>query len=232
MAEEALVGWHPDSEQAALAFPAPRIIDDAPPGLAGRLVEIPCAFDVTVRISQPGIRPVTYSRVEAESTLSEGAFRGLFEPLLATSQRAADLPVLQLSLNYLFVTEEPSALMLMPPFLAPQYRAWPGTLVSGRFPPRAWPRVLNAALEWADRDRDWVLRRGDPLAYLWFAFDNPAKRLRLVEADWTPALARHHRQTSTVVSYGRNVGPMFEEAERRRPARLLTPKATGAPPWR
>lgn len=236
------VGWLPDSPQAALAFPPPRPLGPEaramlPPvdpltgagALAERVLEVPAAFDVRLRVTPPGVRPVRFLRVEEAGSLSEEGMQGLFTRLEESSQRRPDLPVLQLSLNFALVTDEPASLMLTPPFLHPGFRDWPGTLVSGRFPLRSWPRALNAALEWQDRGRDWVIRRGDPLAYLWIVFDDRRKVPRLVEAARTPAFERHYRQIGDVISYGRNVGPMFEEAERRRPARLLTAKPVGCP---
>jgi hypothetical protein len=236
------IGWHPDSEQAALAFPPPEPLTEAeraalgPPvaatdALANRLIRIPAAFDARIRITGPGVVPVQFMRIEEEGALTEEAFQGLFTRLEPTAQRRRERPVLQLSLNLFFVTEEPCSLMLMAPFASPAFRDWPGTLVAGRFPARAWPRVLNAALEWDDRGRDWVIRRGESLAYVAFGFDDPAKVPRLVEAATTPALRRQFARVADVVSFGRNVGPMFERAERSRPARLLVAKRTGAQGW-
>ena len=238
------VGWHPDSEQAALAFLPPEPLGEAeraalaqtdPLTGAGEIAErvfvLRCPFNLRLRVSPPGVTPVRFTRIEEEGQISEQALAGLFNQIDRSALRERSMPIVQLSLNLFFVTEEPAALTLTPPFLSPVFREWPGTLVSGRFPVRSWPRVLNAALEWEDRDRDWVLRRGDPLAYVWVQLDDPRKVPRLVEAASTPALMRHFRQISSVIEFGRNVGPMFEEAERRRPARLLTPKQTGTPPW-
>ena len=139
------------------------------------------------------------------------------------------MPAVQISLNLMIVTEEHCALQLMPPFLSPSFRNWPGTVVSGRFPVSAWPRRPNCVLEWQDPDRDWVLRRGDPMVYLMFDFDDPAKVPNMVEAALTPALKRHFAHVDNVSSFGRNVAPMFQEAARRRPDRLLQPKRTGCP---
>ena len=36
-------------------------------------------------------------------------------------------------------------------------------------------------------------------------------------------------QVDNVTTFGRNVGPMIQQATERRPARLLTPKRTGCP---
>jgi len=237
------VGWRNCSPQAALAFFPPEPIGEneaaalqalhpfasAACDLEHRILQVRCPYDLTIRISPPAVRPVRFSRVEEPGGLSEAGFRGLVTSIVPTAQRARQVPAVQISLNLFMLTEEPCTINLMSPFFAPSFRHWPGTLVSGRFPLRSWPRPLNAVLEWQDADRDWVLRRGDPMVYLWVHFDDPAKRPNVVEAALTPALKRHFAQVDNVGAFGRNVGPMMQEAERRRPARLLTPKRTGCP---
>ncbi|MEM6913468.1 MAG: hypothetical protein AAF511_05780, partial [Pseudomonadota bacterium] len=99
----------------------------------------------------------------------------------------------------------------------------------GRFPLRSWPRPLNAVLEWQDQTKPWVLKRGEPMAYIWLHFDDPNKAPKVVEAKLTPALKRHFAQVDNVSSFGRNVGPMFEQAAERRPSQLLVAKETGCP---
>jgi len=237
------VGWRNSSPQAALAFFPPAPIgagevealahlfpaDGSANDLVDRIVQVRCPYDLTIRISPPGVLPVQFYRVPEEGGLSEAGFRGLVTPILASAQRSDATPAVQISLNLMVVTEETCALQLMPPFNSKGFRDWPGSVVSGRFPVRSWPRPLNCVLEWQDRDRDWVLRRGDPMVYLMFDFDDPAKRPRMVEATMTAPLARHFAQVDNVSSYGRNVGPMFQEAALRRPKRLLKPKRIGCP---
>lgn len=237
------IGWRNCSPQAALAFFPPEPVSaheaegiaeffpHAGPAnhLARRLIQVRCPYNLTVRRSPTGVRPVRFVRVAEEGGLSDAGFNGLAVPIVPTAQRNDRLPALQISLNLMIVTEEICAIQLMPPFLAPSFRDWPGTVVSGRFPVRAWPRPLNCVLEWQDPDRDWVLRRGDPMVYLMFDFDDPAKVPNMVEAALTPALKRHFAQVDNVSSFGRNVAPMFQEAVRRRPDRLLQPKRTGCP---
>ncbi len=237
------VGWRNCSPQAALAFFPPEPIGaeegealahlfpaDGPANdLVHRIVQVRCPFNLTIRISPPGIHPAQFYRVPEEGGLSEAGFRGLVTPVLASAQRSEATPAVEISLNLMVVTEETCALQLIPPFYSKRFRDWPGSVVSGRFPVRSWPRPLNCVLEWQDRDRDWVLRRGDPMVYLMFDFDNPAKRPRMVEAVMTAPLERHVAQVGNVSLYGRNVGPMFQEATLRRPSRLLKPKRTGCP---
>ncbi|MEL6479671.1 MAG: hypothetical protein AAFR17_20270 [Pseudomonadota bacterium] len=236
---EALIGWRPCSPQAALAFFPPEpleasMADALPPlapagGLAQRIFQVRCPYDLTIRRSPSGMVPVRFERVPNETGLSQAGFDGLVTPIDPTAQRAPARPAVQISLNLMLVTEAEAVLTLTPPFMAPGYRDWPGSLVSGRFPLRAWPRPLNAVLEWQDPGREWVLRRGDPMAYLWLTFPDPDTEPRMVEAAMTPALKRHFAQVDNVSSFGRNVAPMFAEAEARRPARLLVEKKTGCP---
>lgn len=237
------VGWRNSSPQAALAFFPPEVLGpgeiearmrlfpfDGPANdLAHRIVQVRCPYDLRVRPSPPGVWPTRFHRVPEEGGLSEQGFRGLVTPIIPTAQRDRATPAVQISLNLVVLTEEECAIQLMPPFLWEGFREWPGSIVSGRFPLRSWPRPLNCVLEWQDRDRDWVLRRGDPMVYLLFEFDDPAKRPRMVEAAATAPFTRHFAQVDSVTLYGRNVGPMFTEAERRRPHRLLTPKRIGCP---
>lgn len=236
---EALVGWRFGSHKASLAFFPPEPLSNADaaqvsglmPGsdLAGRIFQIRCPYDLTLRCSPGGVLPVRFTRDADESRLSEAACQALVSPVLRTAQRDLGNPAVQISLNMHFLTEEEAVLVLMPPFLSPGFRDWPGSLVSGRFPLKSWPRPLNAVLEWQERDRPWRLRRGAPMAYIWVQFADPAARPRLVQSATTPALKRHMAQVENVMAWGRNVAPMFAQAEARRPARLLVEKEIGCP---
>ncbi|MEM6662183.1 MAG: hypothetical protein AAF666_08385 [Pseudomonadota bacterium] len=230
------VGWRNCSAQASLAFfpPEPltgRAAEDAAPmaaALGARILQVRCPFNLRLRRSPPNVRPAGFKRIPEEDGLSQVGMKGLVTPIAQNAQRNPAIPAMQISLNMMLVTEEECALNLTSPFFAPNFRDWPGTLVSGRFPLRSWPRPLNAVLEWQDQD-DWVLRRGDPIAYLWLHFDDPDKVPNLVEASLTPALRRHFAAVDNVSTFGRNVGPMFAQAAERRPERLLVPKVLGCP---
>ncbi len=232
------LGWRNSSPQAALAFfpPEPLAGTDAAalfPMAAGwsagadlgrRIFVVRSPFDVRIRlVRQPG-QPAAFRRVPEPGAISENAFRGLVTPILPYAQRHPDVPACQIALNLFFVSDEPCSIQLMPPVFWRGFRDWPGSLVCGRFPVAAWPRPLNAVLEWHDHDRDWVLKRGDPLACVMPLYDDPNTVPRLFEARLTPALKRQVAMVDDVSSVARNVGPMFEEAARRRPRRLLEPK--------
>ncbi|MDT8343779.1 MAG: hypothetical protein RQ752_05050 [Thermohalobaculum sp.] len=229
------VGWRNSAPQAALAFFPPEPLDPdgtmspGDGGLARRLVRVRAPYDLRLRLSPPRVTPVQVGRVPRDSTLSEEGFRGLVTPIKPSAQRDAGTLAVQIALNLFFICDEDCTIQLMPPFLSANFRHWPGPIVCGRFPLKSWPRPINAVMEWQDRSRDWVLKRGDDMAYVLFSFDDPAKVPALVEAALTPALKRHVTQVDNVAAFGRNVGPMFAEAARRRPARLLVPKRIGSP---
>lgn len=230
------VGWRNCSPQAALAFYPPEPLGPAEAALAApmarqlgaRILQVRCPYNLRLRRTPPGIQPAGFQRVPETGGLTQAGFKGLAQAIAPTARRDQTIPAVQLSLNLMLLTEEVCTLNLTSPFLAPSFRAWPGTLVSGRFPLRSWPRPLNAVLEWQD-PHDWVLRRGDPMVYLWLHFDDPDKIPNVVEAALTPALQRHFAQVDNVTTFGRNVTPMFQQAEMRRPTRLLQRKETGCP---
>ena len=230
---EVLLGWRNLSPQAALAFPPPRLVAEMPSAeaagpLAERLVAIRAGGSVRARLVRGPGAAMDVGLMREPGAMSPEAFHGLFHRVEPSSQRNGEVPAVQMALNIQFVCEEEASLQLLPPVFEPGYRSWPGTLVCGRFPLRAWPRPLNAVLEWDDPARDWTLTRGEPVAYALIDFHDPRARPRLVEARSTPALTRHLARIDDVSSVGRNVGPMFREAAERRPARLLEPKTTYA----
>lgn len=237
---EVLLGWRNSSPQAALAYFAPEPLNQTEAAelsplfsnytqdsdFASRVFVVRSAFNLRVRAGRGQNGEPKFIKIAEPGGLSENAFRWLVTPISTSAQRDTDTPACQIALNLVLISDEPCSLQLMPPFLSPEFRNWPGTLVCGRFPLQNWPRPLNAVLEWHDKDRDWVLKRGDPLAYLMPIYDDPNVYPKMVEAGITPSLKRHMRRMDDVSTFGRNVGPMFEEAERVRPAKLLTPKDT------
>ncbi len=217
------IGWINTWPQAAFAFPRPRLLDDdrLPTSLRGRMVELYSPIDAVLRYAPNS--PQGCVLVEG-SGLRQAGFEGLVTSFAEGARRRADVSVVQIALNTVFVTDEHCTVSLMPAFLADGPRHWPGPLVAGRFPFRDWPRPLNLAIEWEDTDRDWVLKRGEPVAYVSFDLPDPYAKVRLVEASATPALSRHRRAIDGVATIGRDVRPMIERAGHHRPARLLEPK--------
>lgn len=235
---EVLLGWRNSSAQASLAFYRPIPLSQTEdgkaigatqslpgnPGFAERTYVIRSPWNFCVRTQKNDSGETVFGLVNAPGSLSQEGFRGLGEPFKPDAWRVAENPVFQLSLNLFFISDEPCSVQLMPPFLSPTFRSWPGTLICGRFPITNWPRPLNAALEWQATDQDWVVKRGEPIAYVQPIYDDPNVVPTLVEAEMTPALKRHSRKVDNVALYARNVSPMFIRAEETRPPVLLEPK--------
>ncbi|MEM9145545.1 MAG: hypothetical protein AAGC57_05050 [Pseudomonadota bacterium] len=239
------VGWSNSSPTSAFAFFPSEPLRDAdceafallvspavdPAVFPLRLLRVRAPFDLCIRTTPPHVRPARFGRATAKSATTETEFRGLVTPIRPGAQRHPDQCAIQLALNLFFVADEHCMMPLMPPFPSPGFRRWPGSLVSGCFPLRDWPQPLNAELEWQDRARDWPLTRREEIVYLLLNFNDPRKVAQLSEVANTPALRRHVLQVDNVSAYGRSVGPVFEQAARRRPKRLLESKRIGSPAW-
>jgi hypothetical protein len=132
-------------------------------------------------------------------------------------------PVVTLRLPFFFVTDEPCWMSLLPPFLEPQMRRWPGTMVGGRFPLTVWPQDLAWSLEWDAPGSELVLRQGEPLAYALFEFDDPAKRPRLFEAAPTRDLTEFRAGMRDIHHLTPAIEEIWAGAAERRPARLAVP---------
>lgn len=132
-------------------------------------------------------------------------------------------PVLQLKLPFFFVTDEPCATSILPPFLSASMRQWPGTMVCGRYPVTDWPQSFSWAIEWDDFDAELIIRQGDVLAYAMFEFDNPNKRPKLIEAELTEDLAEYRSGMDGVHHLTDQIEELWQNARKRRPAKLLKP---------
>lgn len=136
-------------------------------------------------------------------------------------------PVLQLSLPYVFVADEPVYVTVSAPFAHYRSDPLPGTTFGGRFPIDVWPRPVVWAFEWHDPERDLVIERGEPLFYCHFECENPSRRLELVEAEYTTELEHYVDHIASAVNYVDNTFSLFDDAARVRPAKLVTPKPVG-----
>jgi hypothetical protein len=135
--------------------------------------------------------------------------------------RHPDRPLVQITTPYFFVADEVCWMNQLPPFLSYRDPPWPGVMVGGRLPVHLWPRAMMWAFEWHDVARPLQLRRGEPWFLLRFETQDPARRVRLVEAEWTPDLAAFARGTEAVTNFQRQTWALFKTAARRRPEKLL-----------
>ena len=78
------------------------------------------------------------------------------------------------------------------------------------------------AFEWHQTEKDLVLRRGEPLFYVQFETNDPARAVQLVEAARTAELMGYMNELAAVTNYVNQTFSLFEAAERLRPAKLLS----------
>ena len=138
--------------------------------------------------------------------------------------RFPDRPVLQLSLPYCFIAEEPCYITQLDAFLHYRPTPLPGTIFGGRFPIHAWARPLVWAFEWHDTSKELMIKRGDPLFYCQFETNAPERAVQLVEAERTPELLEWVESMAGVVNMVNQTFSLFAAAEAARPAKLIVPK--------
>lgn len=138
--------------------------------------------------------------------------------------RHPDRPILQMLTSYVFVADDPIYVNQFPPFLHYSAASRPGVQINGRFPVDIWPRSLQWALEWHDMSKDLILRRGEPLFYVYFETPDPSASVRLIEAQKTPELTSYMESITGVTEWVTQTYSLFKTARERRPERLLFPK--------
>ncbi|WP_407492437.1 hypothetical protein [Pseudooceanicola sp. MF1-13] len=205
-------------EHAKSAARCPAVLN-----LESRYFEVPCPFDMNIGFARDNEGRPTLRNLAGGSSSIRGSTLG--KKIVITNEkewRFPDRPMIQLKLPYLFIADEPVYLTQLDAYLHYRRDPLPGTIFGGRFPINVWPRPLMWAFEWHDTEKPIVLRRGDPLFYCQFEFDNPERTVQLVEAEMTPELKTYLDHISGAVNYVNQTFSLFEAAERVRPDTLLT----------
>jgi hypothetical protein len=85
------------------------------------------------------------------------------------------------------------------------------------------------AFEWYDTTKELVLRRDEPWFNVRFETHDPARPVRLFEAERNPALDEHLKGLSAVANYVDRTYSLFKVAAARRPDKLLERKRAARP---
>lgn len=191
-------------------------------GLERQLIEIPSP--IGLRMSLKVQNGELGMAINPKGTMTDPEALG---KILSVEQqqhwRDPKKPILSLKLPWFFVADEPCMVSMLPPFLAPEMRRWPGTMVVGRYPMTDWPKSLIWSIEWEDFNAELILRQGEPLAYASFEFDDPNKRPKLVEAAMTEPLAEYRAGMDGVHHLTDQIEELWSNARQRRPERLMVP---------
>lgn len=187
---------------------------------------VPCPVDVRLRVKLEQGKPPTLENVDGlRSTIRSKALGQMVTMINPAEWRNPTRPILQFATPYVFLADDPVYINQVPPYLDFIDPAWPGVPISGRFPIHIWPRHLMWAFEWHDTTRELVLSRGQPWFYVRFETQDPARSVRLVEAEMTPGLERYIEAIGGVTNYVNRTYSLFERAKKRRPKTLLVKKA-------
>jgi hypothetical protein len=190
-----------------------------------RITEVTCPIDLHLRIGRDQKGESAIIAIDGDmSTIRPQALSKFVAPVPRGEWRHPTRPMLQVMTPYLFIADEPVYMSVSPASHHYSDRPLPGLMLGGRFPIHIWPRGLSWAFEWYDTTKDLLINRGDPWFYLSFETQDPARRVRLVEAEMTPALREYVTGTSGVTNYVSRTFSLFATAKQRRPKTLLAPK--------
>ena len=193
--------------------------------LENRYMVVRCPFDLHLGFSRDkNGTPILKNLLGNKSPVRRSKLNKVLTVVSESEWRYPDRPIIQLGLPYLFIADEPVFMSQIAPFFHYQdENPLPGTIFGGRFPIDVWPRPLMWAFEWHNIEKAIRLKRGQPLFYCQFEFDNPERSFQIFEAERTPELEGYIAQISEAVSYVNQTFSLFQAAREVRPERLLTP---------
>lgn len=138
--------------------------------------------------------------------------------------REPDKPLLQLMLNYYFLSDDDVELQYLSPLTTHVFRqALPGLVLQGRWRIRSWVRPVNFVFEWWNTESDLVVKRGEPLLNVMFHGYRPDMRMALVEAEETEEVISMAKSIQNINSYITDVFSVLPSLLQRRPRRLVKP---------
>jgi len=235
------VGWFLNENKSSIIFDAPERVRSvemnrehaksasrcpAVINMESRYFMVKCPFDIHIAFARDDKgKPMLRNLAGTQSGIRANK---LGEKLHLTSEvewRKKGVPTIQLSLPYVFISDEPVYASQVSPFMHYNKDPLPGTIFGGRFPINVWPRPLMWAFEWHEPEKPIKIKRGDPLFYIGFETMSPERSIVVTETELTPELKDYMDMISGAVNYVNQTFSLFEEAERRRPETLLKPIA-------
>lgn len=233
------VGWFLNQNKASIVYFPPERVRSADMNkthaksasrcpavinLESRYFVVRCPFDLNLEfIRDKDGRPAMRNLNGEKSGIRANKLREKLHITAEQEWRYKDVPSLQLELPYVFIADQPVYMSQVAPFMHHTRNPLPGTIFGGRFPINVWPRPLMWAFEWHDTDKPLKVNRGDPLFYVTFETQPQDRSVQLVEAEVTDELNTYMEMISGAVNYVNQTFSLFEAAEERRPAKLVTP---------
>lgn len=208
-------------EHAKSASRCPAVIN-----MESRYFMVKCPFDIHIAFARDEKgKPVLRNLAGTGSSIRANKLGDKLHLTPEVEWRKKGVPTIQLSLPYVFISDEPVYASQVSPFMHYNKDPLPGTIFGGRFPINVWPRPLMWAFEWHEPEKPFRIKRGDPLFYVGFETMSPERSIVVTETELTPELKDYMDMISGAVNYVNQTFSLFEEAEKRRPETLLKPVA-------
>ncbi|MFT5066138.1 MAG: hypothetical protein ACJAXK_002966 [Yoonia sp.] len=233
------VGWFLNQKKAGIVYYPPERVRSAEMNknhaksasrcpaiinMESRYFVVRCPFDLNLEfIRDAEGRPAMRNLNGDKSGIRGNKLREKLHIAAEHEWRYPDVPTLQLQLPYVFIADEPVYMSQVAPFMHHAKTPLPGTIFGGRFPINVWPRPLMWAFEWHDTKKPLKINRGDPLFYVTFETTPQDRSVVCTEVELTKELDDYMELISGAVNYVNQTFSLFEAAEARRPATLLTP---------
>lgn len=186
-----------------------------------RTIEVLAPFSLRLRCIESASGGYDFHLVDSGTRVDEDVIARQVTFVERRFWREPNTPVVQIALPHFFVCDETCYLTQAPPWASKPAIQIPGNFISGRFPTDVWPRSLNLAFEWTDRDRDFVMKRGEAACYLLVETSRVDAPIRLVRGQLTAELLAYRQQIEDVAKYTSGAFNLFDEARKVRPAHLL-----------
>ena len=218
-APERLIFRQTNKAHAKSASRCPAVVQ-----MESRYFIVKCPFDMHIGFSRDDKGKAQLVNRAGVASPIRGSKLGEVMTLVSEVEwRYPDRPTVQMVLPYCFIADEVVYMTQVGTFAHYRRDPLPGTIFGGRFPINVWPRPLMWAFEWHDITKPLKIARGDPLFYVTFETLPQDRSVAMVEAEVTPDLKDYMEMIGGAVNYVNQTFSLFEAAEARRPAKLLTP---------
>jgi hypothetical protein len=210
--------WRPSGQRQSVSF----LHCPAYQKFSCNLFVIRCPFDLHLNceLTDEGCEIA----VGAESSIRPEKLAGFIKVHPKSEWREPDKPLLQVMLNYYFLSDDDVDLQYLSPLATTLFEpALPGLVLQGRWSIKSWIRPVNFVFEWWNTSSDLIIKRGQPILNVMFLAQDLDAKLTLVEAEETEDVIAMARGIQNISSYIRNVFSVLPTVVKSRPRRLVKP---------
>jgi hypothetical protein len=183
-----------------------------------RVIVVRSPYTFTIRAQKTSERLV-FCPVFPDTEVQESILRSLIEFQPRSKWRSNDSPILQLSLPYVFLSDENTYVNQIEAPCISGHKNW--SLIEGRFNIYDWQRPVNWSIEWVDTTSDLIIKRGQPLFSLLFETNNPDSTFDLKYIEREGELDKAIQSSTGVSKLMRGTFGLTKEAHKKRAPQLI-----------